>query len=125
MNAPLIIAGSLAIAGAAVHGVGGELLVMRKLSTQARSTRSMIHATWHLTTVAFLGVGVALVLAGSVLDGDQSRAIAVLGAAMSTAFAAVVLGLGVAASRSPRLLIAHPAPAVLTATAALAWWGAL
>jgi hypothetical protein len=125
MNAPLVIAGSLAIVGAAVHGVGGEKLVIAKLSTSSRAMTSMIHTTWHLTTVAFLGVGVALVLAGTALDGDGARAIAVLAAALSTAFAAVVLGLGVAASRSPRLLVAHPAPAVLTATAVLAWWGAL
>ena len=35
---------------------------------------------------------------------------------------AVVLG---AATQSPRSLLLHPGPAVLTATAALAWWGAL
>ena len=32
MNVPLIAAGSLAILGAAVHGVGGEVLVVRKLA---------------------------------------------------------------------------------------------
>jgi hypothetical protein len=126
MNAPLIAAGSLAILGAAVHGVGGEVLVVRKLSPAMlptsrfggpRATKTMIHVTWHMTTVGFLTVGSALLLAGSVLDGDTARAIGLLAAG----FAAVAVGL----AASPRSLFRHPGPAVLTATAALAWWGAL
>jgi hypothetical protein len=35
------------------------------------------------------------------------------------------VGLGAAYMRSPRALIRHPGAAVLTAAAALAWWGAL
>ena len=134
MNAPLIVAGSLAILGTAVHGVGGELLVMRRLSPATlpssrfggpRMTRTMIHVTWHLTTIAFLTVGVALLLSGAVLDGDTARGIALLAAGAATGFAAVALGLGAAYTRSPRSLYRHPGPVVLTATAALAWWGAL
>ncbi len=134
MDAPLIIAGSLAILGTAVHGVGGEVLVVRRLSRETlpssrfggpAMTKAMIHATWHITTVAFLGVGVALLLSGSLLDGDAARGVGLVAAGTSTGFAAVVLGLGGAHLRSPRALIRHPGPAVLTATAALAWWGAL
>jgi hypothetical protein len=134
MNLPLIVAGSLAVLGAAVHGVGGELLVVRKLSPGMlpssafggpRMTKAMIHVTWHLTTVAFLTVGVALLLSGSVLHGEAARAVGLVGAGASTAFAAVVVGLGAADTRSPRTLFRHPGPAVLTATAALALWGAL
>lgn len=134
MSAPLIIAGSLAIVGAVVHGLGGELLVVRKLSPGRLEpsrfggpvmTKAMIHATWHITTVAFLGVGVALILSGTVLDGDAARALGYFGAGAATAFAAIVLVTGGAYTRAPRMLIRHPGPAVLTATAALAWWGAL
>jgi hypothetical protein len=130
VNVPLIAAGSLAILGAAIHGVAGELLVVRKLSTGMlppsrfggpRATKTMIHATWHMTTVAFLMVGSALLLAGSVLHGDTARGISLLAAGASTGFAAVAVGLGT----SPRLVFRHPAPVMLTATAALAWWGAL
>jgi hypothetical protein len=134
VNVPLIVAGSLAILGAAIHGVGGELLVVRKLSPGMlpasrfggpAMTKSMIHVTWHMTTIAFLTVGSALLLAGSVLHGDAARGIGLLAAGASTGFAALAVGLGGAYRQFPRSLFRHPAPAVLTATAALAWWGAL
>ena len=130
MDVPLIVAGSLAILGSAVHGIGGELLVVRKLSTETlpssrfggpRATKAMIHATWHMTTVAFFTVGTALLLSGTVLDGDAARSIALMAAGAATGFAAITLGLG----GSSRFLLRHPGPAALTATAALAWWGAL
>jgi hypothetical protein len=134
VSVPLVVAGSLAILGAGVHGVGGELFVLRRLSPAVlpptrfggpRATKSMIHVTWHMTTIAFLTVGSALLLSGSVLDGDTAEGIALLAAAGSTAFAALAVGLGAASARSPRSLVRHPGPVVLTATAALAWWGAL
>ena len=133
MNAPLILAGCLAVIGAAVHGVGGEVLVVRNLSPanlpasrlgSPRMTKAMIHVTWHITTIAFLTVGVALLLSGSVLDGDAARGISFVAATAATGFAAVAVGLGVAA-QPLRALVRHPGPAVLTATAALAWLGAL
>jgi hypothetical protein len=134
VNVPLIVAGSLAILGAAIHGVGGEVLVVRKLSPGMlpsspfggpRMTKSMIHVTWHMTSIAFLTVGSALLLSGSVVHGDTARGIGLVAAGASTGFAAVALGLGVAYTQSPRSLFRHPGPAVLTVTAALAWWGAL
>jgi len=133
MDAPLIAAGFLAVLGAAIHGVAGEVLVVRKLSPGAlpssafgggQMTKTMIHATWHLTTIAFLTVGCGLLLAGSVLDGDTARGMALLCAGAATGFAVLVLGLGVASERSLRPLVHHPAPVLLTVTAALAWWGA-
>src|SRR4051795_4828684 len=81
MNAPLIAAGSLALIGAAVHGVGGEVLVVGKLAPAMlppsrfggpRATKTMLHATWHMTTVAFLTVGIALIVAGSGLPGGTA-----------------------------------------------------
>ena len=134
VNAPLIVAGSLAVLGAAVHGVGGEALVVRKLSLATlpssrfggpRMTKAMIHVTWHMTTIAFLGVGSALLLSGTILDGDTARGVGVLAAAVCSGFAALAVGLGVGYSRSPRTLVSHPAPIALTAAAALAWWGTL
>jgi hypothetical protein len=132
VDVPLIVAGSLAIVGAAIHGAGGEVLVVRKLSPGMlpssrfggpTMTKAMIHVTWHMTTIAFLTVGFALVLAGSVLQGDAVRAVGLVAAAASTGFAALAVGMGAAYTRSPRSLFRHPAPIALTATAALAWWG--
>jgi len=134
VNVPLVVAGSLAILGAAIHGVGGEVLVVRKLSPQMlpsspfggpRATKTMIHVTWHMTTIAFLSVGAALLLSGAVLHGDTARGIGLVAAGASTGFAAIALGLGGAYRQFPRSLLRHPGPLVLTATAALAWWGAL
>jgi hypothetical protein len=134
VNVPLILAGSLAVLGAAIHGFGGELLVVRKLSPAMlppsrfggpRATMRMIHVTWHVATLAFLTVGCALLIAGSALHGDTRRGLAFLAAGASTGFAALVVGMGAGAPGFPRALVRHPAPAMLTATALLAWLGAL
>ena len=134
VNVPLIVAGSLAILGAAIHGVAGEALVVRKLSPAMLPssrfggpgmTKTMIHVTWHMTTIAFLTVGSALLLSGSLLHGDTARGIGLIAAGASTGFAALAVGMGGAYRHFPRSLLRHPAPVVLTATAALAWWGAL
>jgi hypothetical protein len=134
MNVQLISAGSLAVLAAAIHGGAGEVLVVRRLSPETlsasafggpRTTRAMIHVTWHVTTIAFLAVGIALLLSGSVLEGDPARAVGLVAAGTSTGFAAVVVGLGAADTRTPRSLLRHPGPVALTVVAALAWWGAL
>jgi hypothetical protein len=52
-------------------------------------------------------------------------AIALVAAGAATGFAALALVLGAAYMGSPRSLLRHPGPAVLTLTAALAWWGAV
>jgi hypothetical protein len=131
-DVPLIVAGSLAIVATAAHGLGGELLVVRKLSPgtlpssrfgSPGMTKTMIHVTWHITTISFLTVAIALLLAGSVLDGDAARGVGLVAAAASTGFAAVAVGLG--AAGSPRALLRHQGPAALAAIAALAWWGVL
>lgn len=134
MNVPLLAAGSLAILGSAIHGVAGELLVMKRLSPRSlpstrfggsRATKSMIHVAWHMTSVAYLTVAIALLLSGSVLGGESARAVGLVAAGAASGFAALAVGLGAAYTRSPRSLLRHPGPAALTATAALAWWGAL
>ena len=133
MNAPLFVAGLLALLASAIHGVGGELLVLRRLwqeplpSTRFGGpvmTRAMVHVTWHIVTSAFLAVGVGMILSAAVLDGDSAEALARFCAAAFTSFALVALVLG-AAGQSPRAFARHPGPVVLAATAALAWWGAL
>jgi hypothetical protein len=133
MNVPLIVAGFLALLGTAIHGGAGEVLVVRKLSLELlpstpfggpRLTKAMIQVTWHITTVAFLTVGVALLLSGSVLEGDAARGVSLVAAGAATGFAAVAGFLG-GARLSPRSMLRHPGPLLLTAVAALAWVGAL
>ena len=133
MDVPLTLAGSLALVAALVHGVGGELLVVRKLAVEKlprtrfggqRMTMAMIHVTWHVTTLAFLAIGVALLLSGLTLDGEGAEALALLGAGAFTGFAAIAIGLG-AGWTSPGSLRHHPGPVALAAVAALAWWGAV
>jgi len=130
VNVPLLVAGSLALLGAAIHGVGGEVFIVRKLLPEMlpstrfggpRATKTMIHVTWHMTTIALLTVAAALLLSGSVLHGDAARALGLVAAGASSGFAALAVGM----ADSPRSLFRHPGPAMLTTTAALAWWGAL
>ena len=131
MNVPLLVAGGLSVLAAAVHGGAGEALVVRRLSPERlpsspfggpRMTKTMIRASWHLTTVGFLAVGCSLLLAGSVLEGDIARGVAMAAAGGASGFAVVVVAAG-AMGGTPRPLFRHPAPLVLSAVAVLAWWG--
>jgi hypothetical protein len=134
VDAPLFIAGCLGILAAAVHGVGGELVVVQKLDLDLlpaspfgsrRMTKAMIHVTWHVTTFAFLVCGVAMLIAATSLDGDARRAVGIIGAVSFTGFGLLAMGIGAAYMRSPRGLLTHPGPIMLSATAVLAWIGAL
>jgi hypothetical protein len=134
VNVPLIVAGSLSLLGAAIHGIAGERLVVRKVMAgglpstafgSSRMTETMVHVTWHLVTVTFVCFGVALLLSGSVVGGEAARGISVVVAAAYTAFWAVALVMAAAYMRSARFLLLHPAPALFSLIVALAWWGAL
>ena len=131
MNAQLLVAGSLSLLAAAVHGIEGEVLVVRRLTPTGLpsspfggpgTTRDMIRATWHMTTIGFLTVGVALVLSGSFMHGDIGRGAGLVAAAAATGFAGIAM---VGAVRSPRAIVRHPAPVLLIVIAVLAWSGIL
>jgi hypothetical protein len=130
----LIVAGCLAVLAAGIHGGVGDAVVVRRLSTETlspsrfggpRMTMAMIHVAWHIGTIAFLVIGIALLLAGTVLDGDEARAIAFVAAGAFTGFGALALGIGYAYTRTPRAFLRHPGPLVLTAVGVLALSGAL
>jgi hypothetical protein len=134
VDALLIIAGVMALVAAAIHGIGGEILVVRRLAPSSlpstrfggpAMTKAMIHVSWHIATLAFLISGVAFLLAGSTLNGEAAKAVGLITAAGFTGFGLLALAMGAAYMKSPRYLLRHPGPAVLTATAALGWWGAL
>jgi hypothetical protein len=130
MNAGFLSAGILGLVATAVHGIAGELLVVRKLSPEAlpstrfgggRMTMAMVHVSWHIATSAFLTVAVALLLAGTALDGDVAHAVGLMAAVGATGSAAVAMVLG--GAYTPRALLRHGGPAALTVVAALAWLG--
>ncbi len=142
MNVALIVAGSLALLGAAIHGGAGELLVVRRLSPKQLPsttfggplmTKAMIRASWHMATIVLLTVGFALVLSGSVLEGDIAHAIGLLAAAASTCIGVLVAGVGFdqwrhalasrESDRSELRSFLHPGPAILIAIPVLAWIG--
>jgi hypothetical protein len=130
----LIAAGAVAVLAAAIHGVAGEVLVVRKLSREALPatrlggrgmTLAMIHVSWHIATAAFLVLGIGLLVAGSTLDGDAARAIGLVAAGAFTGFALVALALGFFYTKTPRTLYRHPGPVVLATAAVLAWLGSV
>ena len=132
MNVPLFLAGLLAVVAAGVHGLGGELLVLRKLWKEAlpstrfggrAMTKAMLHVTWHIATFAFLATAVGMILSATVLEGDSADALGWFCAGAFTGFALIAIVLG--SGKQPlRAGMRHPGPYVLAATAALAWWGA-
>ena len=137
MNVPLMIAGVLSLLAAAIHGGGGELLVVRRLPQRQlprtvfggpEMTKTMIWVSWHIATIAFAVVGSALVLSGSVLQGDTARGVALLAAVAATGFAALALGAKVVQGirlwrNGDRRAFLHFGPEALTAIAVLAWLG--
>jgi hypothetical protein len=134
MDAPLIVAGLLALLTAAIHGTAGETLLLRRLPASvlpssrfgdSAMTKTIVRITWHLVTVTFLTFGVALLVSGSVLDGDAARGVAVVVAAAYTAFWVVGITTAAVSTRSARFALVHPAPLLFSLTVGLAWWGAL
>lgn len=132
MNVPFVIGGALALAGALAHGVLGEALVVTKLRREVLSptrfggrtmTKLMIRVTWHITTLAFVVIGTAMVACA---PGGTSQACVGIGmvAAISYAsFALLAVGLVVTQGPRPLLRMRHPAPLLFMLVAGLAWWG--
>ena len=130
MNVPFALAGVLALAGAAVHGIAGERMVVTKLRAEALPSspfggpsfsKLMIRATWHITTIAFLVTGAALTACAPGGSSEACRGIGRLSALAYAGFLALTIGLG--APHGPRGLFRHPAPLLFGMVAALAWWG--
>jgi hypothetical protein len=128
LNGPWIAAGILALIGTGIHAVGGEKIVFsttheRALPATRETTtaRSLTRTTWHLTTAAFAVLGAAALICGFTDTTDATIGAARVVAASFSAFALVVVVSALA--RGGRNLVRHPAPLMLSLTAALAWWG--
>jgi hypothetical protein len=131
VNLPLLVGGALLLVAAAVHGLGGHLLVVRRLSSRALApspfggpsmTKTMIGVTWHITTLAFAQLG-ALLIYAAVVSGGADRGVELLAAATATAFAVLAVGAGL--RHGPAALLRHAGPLVLATVAGLTWWGTL
>jgi hypothetical protein len=126
-----LVAGALALLGAAIHGGAGEVLVLRKLFSgelpSSRiggpgATKAMVHFSWHAVTLTFAAFGAALATCGVLGSGESCRGIGLVAASSFTAFLALAI---VVAFKRRRMLFAHPGPPMFLAVAALTWWGTL
>jgi len=124
-----LVAGALALVGAAIHGGAGEVIVLRPLFSGAlpssrfggpAATRVMIRVTWHVVTLTFAAFGVALATCGFLGPGDACRGIGVVAASSFTGFVALS---AVVVLQHPRAVIRHRGPLVFLVVAALTWWG--
>ena len=132
MNIPLLVAGILAFAGAAIHGIVGDVLLVRRIDPGGLPTtrfggpaasKLLIRVSWHLLTATFVVFGAAMSVCGLDDAHDACRRTGIVSASAFTAFAAITIGSGLR-TVGPRSLFRHPAPAAFVAIAALAWWGA-
>jgi hypothetical protein len=131
MNIAFIIAGLLALTAAAIHGGLGEKIVVTKLRRETLPTSKfggssmtllMIRVTWHITTLAFLVLGSALLVCSPGAPGDACEGI---GRLSSISFASFfLLAAALAAPNIRRTVQRHPAPLVFALVAVLSWWGA-
>lgn len=124
-----LVAGILALAGAAIHGAAGEAIVLRPLFSGALpssrfggppATRVMIRVTWHIVTLTFAAFGLSLATCGFLGPGEGCRGIGVVAASSFTGFLALAVGVVL---QRPRAAIRHRGPLMFLAVAALAWWG--
>jgi hypothetical protein len=135
MNVPFAIAGVLALTGAAIHGIVGERIVVTKLhadilpSSRFGSpsfTKIMIRATWHITTIAFVVMGAAMMACAPGASSEACRGIGRVAALAYAGFVALTIGLVAPrflATRGRRAPLRHPAPLLFALVAVLAWWG--
>lgn len=129
MNVQFLVAGSLAMVAAAIHGGGGEVIVLRRVfagelpSTRfggPAGTRIMIRVTWHIATLTFLALGAALTSCG-ISPADGCDLIGGASAISFTGFFGVALVVGL---EHPRMLFRHLGPLAFLVIAGLSWSGA-
>jgi hypothetical protein len=131
VNIPLLLAGVLSFAGAAIHGIGGDMLVRRiDLAGMPRTrfggpnaSKFLIRVSWHLLTATFVVLGVAMFVCGLDDAHDACRRTGIVGASAFSAYAVITIASGLR-TVGPRSLFRHPAPSAFVAIAVLAWWGA-
>lgn len=133
MNIPLVIAGGMALVTASIHGIVGDAVLVRKIKIEALPTtpfggpaqsKALIRVSWHLLTLTFVILAVALFVSGIWDTSDFAPGVAYLAGAMYTGFAVTTVGVTLVRSGA-RGLVAHPAQFVFVTVCAMIWWGAI
>ena len=131
MNWPLIVAGSLALLGSAIHGIVGDRIVRRieeaKLPGNpfpGLSSKLLIRVTWHFVTIAFLVLGISLATIGVKPEIDAASGVAYVAGAAYAGWSVFALIAGFRHG-GIRVFKSHPGPLVFVLTVALISWGAV
>jgi hypothetical protein len=133
MNIPLLIAGGIALVTASIHGIAGDAVLVRKIKVEAlpstpfggpAQSKVLIRASWHLLTLVFVILAVALFVSGIRDTSDFAPGVAYLAGALYTGFAVTTMGVTLVRNGA-RGLVAHPAPLIFAAGCAVIWWGAI
>lgn len=117
----LIAAGVLAVLLAIAHSLLGERYVLRRLFRRdlpklfggVEFTKQTLRFAWHLTSVAWCGLGGVLLL----LDGSPQPSVGVVHVVAATFGVSGAVALAGSRGR-------HPSWLVFFLIAALGWWGA-
>ena len=130
MSWQLVLAGALALFGAGIHGWVGDRIVRRiaddalpRNRFEGISTKFLIRVTWHITTLAFLVLGVGLVWVGLAPRAAAATGVAFVAAAAFLSWSVLAFAAGFKHG-GMQVFRSHPAPAIFLLTAGLAAWGA-
>ena len=132
MNVPFLVAAALAVAASAIHGIVGEVIIVRRIHTEhlpasrfgpPGATAAIIRVSWHLVTAAMGVVGISLAACGGSEATGACVGVGRVAAAMFGTFVLVAAAV-VGPSRFRRSLARHQAPLAFAAIAVLAWIGA-
>ncbi len=129
MNWALIAAGSLSLMGSVIHGVVGDRIVRRiddaslpRNPFKGLSTKLLIRVTWHFVTIAFLVLGIALVVVGTKPGITAASGVAYVAGAALACWSVFALIAGFRRG-GIRVFKAHPGPIGFLLTVLLIFWG--
>lgn len=129
MNLAFLAAGLLALVGSGIHGFVGDRIV-RRIEEDALPgnpftgipTKVLIRVTWHFVTIAFLVLGIALLVIGIAPQQGNAGGVAYVSGAAFACWGAFALAYGFRRG-GIKVLRSHPGPIVFLLTTALIAWG--
>ena len=130
MNTFLLTSGVLTAVGTVWHGVGGEMVIMRRIDERALQpsgfgdrnvTMRLLRGAWHAFTANLLVTTVALF---ALARAPHSDATEVLARAIAAMFGAYLVAYVAIMGTRPMLFVRVPQWILLSAIGASAWLGA-